>query len=95
MPIVTFVPSHISVTVAAGKSLYEAALQAALPIASSCGGEATCGKCNMRVVEGEAALSARTDLEAKLLKKENRPATDRISCLAKVHGDCKATTSYW
>jgi len=95
MPIVTFVPSDISVEVDEGTTLYEAALKARLPVASSCSGEATCGKCNMRVVKGEPNVSPRTDEEAKLLHKERRPATDRISCLAKVSGDCTATTSYW
>lgn len=95
MPNVTFVPGDFQVTVEEGQSLYEAALQAGVPVASSCSGEATCGKCNMTVVQGEDALSERTDLERRLLKKENRPATDRISCLARVLGDCKATTTYW
>lgn len=95
MPIVTFVPGDYTVTVEDGESLYEAALQAGLPVASSCGGEATCGKCNMTVTEGEENLSPRTPLEQKVLKKEGRPETDRISCLARVHGSCKATTTYW
>ena len=95
MPIVTFVPGDFKVTVDDGKSLYEAALQAGLPVASSCGGEATCGKCNMQVTEGEENVSPRTALEEKLLKKERRPETDRVSCLARVRGDCKATTTYW
>ncbi len=92
---VTFVPGNFEVEVKEGASLYEAALQAGLPVASSCGGEATCGKCNMQVVSGEENLTPRVPLEARLLKKEGRSATDRISCLAKVFGHCTATTTYW
>ena len=95
MPIVTFEPGNFTIEVDEGTSLYEAALKAQRPVASSCGGEAVCGKCNMTVTQGEAALSPRTEWEAKILQKEKRPATDRISCLAKVHGPCTATTTYW
>ncbi len=95
MPIVTFTPGDFTTEVEEGTSLYEAALQAGRPIASSCAGQWTCGKCNVRVVEGEENVSPRVAMEDRLLKKERRPPTDRISCLAKVLGPCKITTSYW
>ncbi len=95
MPIVTFIPSSKSEDVPAGTSLYDAAQRAGLPVASSCSAEATCGKCNMRVIGNEAGLSPRNMLEDRLLKKERKPPTDRISCLTLVTGDCTVTTSYW
>jgi len=95
MPIVTFLPSGRRVEVAVGSTVFDAALQAGLPIASSCSAEFVCGKCNVRVVSGAENLSPQTDSERQLLARENKPVTDRISCQTAVHGDCSITTSYW
>lgn len=95
MPIVTFLPSGRRVEVPMGSTVFEAALQANLPIASSCSAEFVCGKCNVRVLSGAENLSAQTDSERQLLVRENKPVTDRISCQATIQGDCSITTSYW
>ncbi len=95
MPRVNFSPSGKSIDVKSGTSLYDAALQAGLPVAASCSGEFTCGKCNMRVLQGADHLSKQTDRERGLLLRENRPETDRVSCVAAVFGNCTVTTSYW
>jgi ferredoxin len=95
MPIITFLPSRKSIEVEAGTSLYDAATRAGLPVASSCSAEFICGKCNMRVVAGEANVSAQTEPERRLLRREKQPETDRISCQALVEGDCSVTTRYW
>ncbi len=95
MPVVTFQPSGRSIEVEPGTSLYDAAQRAGLPVASSCSAEATCGKCNMRVIAGEQNISPRQPLEERLLKKEHKPPTDRISCLTRITGDCVVTTTYW
>lgn len=95
MPIVTFQPSGKKAKIDSGVTLYDAAAQLGLPVASSCSAEATCGKCNMIVLNGAENLSPQTDAERHLLTKENKPVTDRISCLAKVEGDCVVTTRYW
>jgi ferredoxin len=95
MPIVTFLPSGRRVEVALGSTVFEAALQAGLPIASSCSAEFVCGKCNIRVLSGENALSPQTESERQLLRREKKPETDRISCQTTVQGDCSVTTSYW
>jgi uncharacterized 2Fe-2S/4Fe-4S cluster protein (DUF4445 family) len=54
---VTYVPSGKSVRVPVGTTLFNAAHWAGLPIESTCGGRGTCGKCGVRVLEGEAELS--------------------------------------
>ncbi len=95
MPIVTFQPSGKKIEIEAGMTLYEAALQLGLPVASSCSAEATCGKCNMVVLSGAENLSPQTQSEIHLLSKERRPLSDRISCLAQILGDCVVTTRYW
>ncbi len=95
MPIVTFLPSGQRVEVPLGTTVFEAALQAGLPLASSCSAEFICGKCNVRVVSGDRSLSLQTDSEQELLRRENKPPTDRISCQTIIQGDCAITTSYW
>jgi ferredoxin, 2Fe-2S len=95
MPIITFLPLGKTVDVAKGTRLYDAAIAAGLPIASSCDGQGTCGKCNMQVVAGGQNVTRASRLELRLLKKEGKPMTDRISCLALVMGDCTMTTTYW
>jgi uncharacterized 2Fe-2S/4Fe-4S cluster protein (DUF4445 family) len=54
---VTYLPSGKSVRVPAGTTLFNAAHWAGLPIESTCGGRGTCGKCSVKIVEGEAELS--------------------------------------
>ena len=51
---VTYLPSGKTVRVPEGTTLFNAAHWAGLPIESTCGGRGTCGKCRVRVVEGEA-----------------------------------------
>jgi uncharacterized 2Fe-2S/4Fe-4S cluster protein (DUF4445 family) len=54
---VTYLPSGKSVRVPAGTTLFNAAHWAGLPIESTCGGRGTCGKCSVKILEGEAELS--------------------------------------
>lgn len=95
MPTVRFLPSGNTIEVRKGTRLYDAARSAGLPVASSCDGQATCGKCNMTVVAGKGGVSPSHKDEAELLRKEGKPATDRISCITRVDGDCTVTTTYW
>lgn len=95
MPKIEFIPWKKTLTVSEGTSVYDAACQASLPIASSCSGKFTCGKCNVQVLEGSENLSPRTQPEEKLLEREKNPPTDRISCRTFIHGDCSVTTRYW
>lgn len=95
LPLVRFEPSGVVVEVASNSRLFDVALDAGLPVASSCSGEAVCGKCHMRVLAGDANLSPKGKLEERLLAKEKSPPENRISCLTKVRGDATITTSYW
>ena len=54
---VTYLPSGKTVRVPGGTTLFNAAHWAGLPIESTCGGRGTCGKCGVKVLEGEAELS--------------------------------------
>ena len=54
---VTYFPTEKKVRVPEGTTLFNAAHWAGLPIESTCGGRGTCGKCGVKVLEGEAELS--------------------------------------
>lgn len=95
MPIVTFLPSGKRVEVTQGSLLFDAACRAALPVASSCSTAFVCGKCNMQVIEGGENLSAQREPEVKLLQRDKKPVSDRISCVTRIYGDCTVTATYW
>lgn len=95
MPIVTFLPSGKSIEVPSGTLLFDAAKKVGLPVASSCGADNVCGKCNMQIVSGGEYLSVQQDEELKLLQRDKNPLADRISCMTQILGDCVVTTRYW
>ncbi len=92
---ITFHPSQKKIEVPTGTSLYDAAIQSKLPVASSCNGQFTCGKCNMQVLAGGENTSPQTPEERDLLAREKKPLNHRISCVTTVNGDCTVTTTYW
>ena len=55
-----------------------------------CGGHGSCGKCKV-TVKGE--LSAPTENELKLLTDEELVSGARLSCMARVLGDCEISVS--
>jgi ferredoxin len=75
--------------------LFDAACRAGLPVASSCSAEAVCGKCVMKIHSGAENLNQPTEHERKLLLREKRTPSERISCMVLVQGDCTVSTSYW
>ena len=95
MPKITFLPSEKSLEVPPGTLLFDAALRVGLPVASSCSAEFVCGKCNMQVLDGGENLSPQRDPERKVLRRNGKPDTDRISCVTRVYGDCTVSATYW
>jgi uncharacterized 2Fe-2S/4Fe-4S cluster protein (DUF4445 family) len=79
---VTYLPSAKSVRVPEGTTLFNAAHWAGLPIESTCGGRGTCGKCGVRIVDGEAevSLADHRHLADKL------DAGWRLSCQCPING---------
>lgn len=71
------VPIEVSDT---QSSLMQIILNSEMPVASSCHGEAVCGKCRLRIVSGAEYLTAENDSEKFLRQKMNLPADQRISC---------------
>jgi 2Fe-2S ferredoxin len=95
MPKINFEKKFPSIEVPKGANLRESLLEAGRTVASSCDGEGVCGKCWIRIVEGEKSLTPETEDE-KFLKSTQRLGSNfRISCQTKVIGDIKIDTSYW
>jgi uncharacterized 2Fe-2S/4Fe-4S cluster protein (DUF4445 family) len=84
MPVVTFLPDQKSVTVDPEVTILQAAGEAGLEIPASCGGKGLCGKCRVRVVEGDS--DAHVGHEHALSPAE-LAAGWRLACLAPVSED--------
>ncbi len=92
--LVRFLPSERSVAVPTGTRLMEAARLAGLPVARSCGGDASCGRCGLLLVGApEPNPESASESDAK-----RRNAIDpklRLSCCLLVERDLTVTAPYW
>jgi uncharacterized 2Fe-2S/4Fe-4S cluster protein (DUF4445 family) len=82
---VLFQPSGRKGEVEEGKTILEVSRELDAGIESVCGGEKTCGKCKIKLVEGH--LSPFTDEEAKFITELERMEGYRLSCVAQIKGD--------
>jgi uncharacterized 2Fe-2S/4Fe-4S cluster protein (DUF4445 family) len=80
--IVRFQPHNREIQVPAGENLLRAAVEAGVYIQASCGGEAFCGKCRVKIEKGEVE-SPRTP---KISEEEYRQGF-RLACQTKVLSD--------
>lgn len=78
---VTFIPDSMTVTVPDGETLLRAAHVAGVHINSSCGGQGTCGKCRVRVTQGET-----TGTPDAMLPPDDFARGYRLACLSRVKG---------
>ena len=96
MPKINFnKPNKSQLEIPAGSNLMKSLLDAGLPVASSCGGDGVCGKCNVEVLEGATNLSSEDFMEKDLKNRLKIPSTCRLSCQSVVNGDIKIDTTYW
>ncbi len=85
MPKIEFVPSNRKVTARKGETLLNIAREAGVHLNSSCNGVGTCGKCKVRVIEGEVVENPSSYQLAPELKEKNY----HLACQLKVMGNCK------
>ena len=79
VPTITVKPSGKAIEYVPGKSLLETLLDNDVFVNNPCNGKGTCGKCRIKLVDGqEFAVSA---TEERLLSKSDREAGIRLSCL--------------
>jgi uncharacterized 2Fe-2S/4Fe-4S cluster protein (DUF4445 family) len=82
MPTVTFLPHERSVEVDQDTTVIRAALDAGVHINASCGGNGVCGKCRVRLEQGEVSGGI-----SEKLSQEDVDNGYRLACLAKVQSD--------
>ncbi len=70
-------------------------MESGIPVASSCGGQAVCTKCLVKVIEGKENLSPETPDEADMRDIHEWSRDERLSCQCTVQGDIKIDASYW
>ena len=89
MPAITFEPSGRRVECDAGQSIFEIARSEELYVDTACIGAGTCGRCRVKVLQGEVNLSAYNDVETKHLGNVYFITKERLSCQALVSGDVR------
>ena len=91
MPAVTFLPSGRRIECEVGESVFAIARRSQVAITTACVGKATCGLCRVKVVGGEALLSAFNADERKHLGNVYFITKQRLSCQAKLVGEGEVT----
>ena len=84
MPKITFKDKSITVEVQKGLSVLEAALDWDVPIYHTCGGNASCSTCRIRVLKGHENLSEMENDEAQVLDAFDLKTPHRLGCQALV-----------
>src|SRR5512133_1243801 len=82
---VQFQPTGKRVELKSGASLLEAARHAGIELNSTCGGEGTCGKCQVIVLHG--SVSAPDGDEAALINQPELARGRRLACRAQAESD--------
>ena len=96
MPWIRFAKKNrTDIEVEIGANLMEALLAREVPVASSCGGQAVCGKCRIQILQGKENLSLVGSDEKTLCGKLSIPSDERLSCQARLKGDVLVDTAYW
>ncbi len=94
---IVFQPSGLRGKVVNGVTILNAARQLGVSLESVCGGKGTCGKCKIRIEEGNyvkygiqssvAATSTKDEVNDKFLNKQQLKQNYRLACQTKIHGD--------
>ena len=79
MPNLKVMPEEKLYGFASGKNLMEIMLDAGLFIDNACGGKGLCGKCRVKITEGDAGEAGET--ERGILKAEELEQGVRLACL--------------
>ena len=79
---VTFLPDNATITVDDGENLLAAAAKAGVYIHAYCGGDGVCGKCKVKVKEGDVGAGGVQHLNAEEVKQDIR-----LACQASVESD--------
>jgi 2Fe-2S ferredoxin len=95
MPVIRRERQNDLIHVETGAELMTALVDAGIPVASSCGGDAVCGKCVLKITAGAENLSPPNRDEEFLREKKQIPKDMRVSCQTLVLGDVTVDARYW
>lgn len=95
MPKVRFQKGRDEILLNPGANLMETLLQSGVPVASSCKGQAVCGRCWVWIRAGMENLSAPGPDELRIQSHLDLPQDARVSCQVLVHGDITVDAPYW
>lgn len=87
MPDITIISTGKTYSYETGKTLLEILLENGIFVDNPCNGKGVCGKCKVRVTEGDAGEICET--ERSLLKQEEAESGVRLSCLVQPKSDLK------
>ena len=86
MPKITFLPQGVTVECADGESVFEVGQRHGIPINTSCVGQANCGLCRVKIIEGAEFLPPFNEDEKKHLGNVYHATRVRLSCQSRVTG---------
>ena len=87
MPVVRYPARRIAGPCAAGETILEAIRGLGYVLDHACGGNARCGTCCVRVVEGGENLSPAGPEEIGMLGELGLGPPHRLACQARIQGD--------
>ena len=87
MPTITFLPSGVTIDVAPGTTVFNAATRAEVAIPSQCGGKCACALCRVCVITAEPAVSPMQWEEEGHLGNAFFITRERLSCQLQVFDD--------
>lgn len=87
MCLIDFEPIGLRIPCMKGDTLFDAAGKAGIPIISYCGGKTICGRCKIRVMDGNVSPISKS--EKKLLSEKEITKNYRLACTMRVFSDLK------
>ncbi len=82
---ILFAPSFKEAFVEEGKTILECAREAGVYVDSHCNGKGTCGKCRIRVADGN--VNPLTIEESNLINCNIMETDSRLACMTRIYGD--------
>lgn len=85
MPQIHYQPDGRTIDIAAGQTILAASLDAGIPFAHSCGGNARCSTCRVLILDGVGNCSPRTPAEQALVAHLHFDPAMRLACQTRIH----------
>ena len=88
--------TDVLVALVPGGTIYDALKAGGRPIASSCTGDAVCGRCTVRILDGETLVAPPDDDERAVLARVGAESGSRLACRLRTdEPGLVVGTDYW